>query len=103
MVAGSRFTLLCVKISAFRFQTNRQRAETDVDWEGLMNQLYALADESLGNRAKKVKEMLASTEPHLDALDRTIDRVSQTSIMFVDPARLANLADQMRQVVEAER
>jgi hypothetical protein len=74
-----------------------------VDWEGLMNQLYALADESLGNRAKKVKEMLATTEPHLDALDRTIDRVSQTSIMFVDPARLANLADQMRQVVEAER
>jgi hypothetical protein len=47
--------------------------------------------------------MLATTEPHLDALDRTIDRVSQTSIMFVDPARLANLADQMRQVVEAER
>jgi hypothetical protein len=79
------------------------QAETDVDWEGLMNQLYALADESLGNRAKKVKEMLATTEPHLDALDRTIDRVSQTSIMFVDPARLANLADQMRQVVEAER
>jgi len=79
------------------------QAETDVDWEGLMNQLYALADESLGNRAKKVKEMLASTEPHLDALDRTIDRISQTSIMFVDPARLANLADQMRQVVEAER
>ena len=79
------------------------QAETDVDWEGLMNQLYALADESLGNRAKKVKEMLALTEPHLDALDRTIDRVSQTSIMFVDPARLANLADQMRQVVEAER
>src|SRR6267378_271188 len=75
------------------------QAETDVDWEGLMNQLYALADESLGNRAKKVKEMLATTEPHLDALDRTIDRVSQTSIMFVDPARLANLADQMRQVV----
>jgi hypothetical protein len=79
------------------------QAETDVDWEGLMNQLYALADESLGNRAKKVKEMLASTEPHLDALDRTIDRVSQTSIMFVDPARLTNLADQMRQVVESER
>ena len=79
------------------------QVETDVDWEGLMNQLYALADESLGNRAKKVKEMLASTEPHLDALDRTIDRISQTSIMFVDPARLTNLADQMRQVVETER
>ena len=78
-------------------------AESEVDWDGLMNQLQELADESLGNRAKKVKEMLAGTEPNLDALDRTIDRVSQTSIMFVDPARLTNLANQMRQIVESER
>jgi len=78
-------------------------AEPEVDWDGLLNQLQDLADESLGNRAKKVKEMLAATEPSLDALDRTIDRISQTSIMFVDPARLTNLANQMRQVVESER
>jgi hypothetical protein len=78
-------------------------AEADVDWDGIVNQLYGLADDSLGNRAKKVKEMLASTEPNLDALDRTIDRISQTSIMFVDPARLTNLANQMRQLVESER
>ncbi len=77
--------------------------EPEVDWDGLLNQLQDLADESLGNRAKKVKEMLAATEPSLDALDRTIDRISQTSIMFVDPARLTNLANQMRQLVESER
>ena len=75
----------------------------EVDWHGLMNDLYQLADNSLQSRSKKIKEMLAATEHNLDALDRTIDRISQTSIMFVDPARLSNLAHEMRQVVEAER
>jgi hypothetical protein len=74
-----------------------------IDWEGLINQLMQLADNSLQNRSKKIKEMLASTEHNLDALDRTIDRVSQTSIMFVDPVKLTNLANEMRQVVESER
>jgi hypothetical protein len=62
-----------------------------------------MADDALGNRSKKIKEMLAQTERNLDALDRTIDRISQTSIMFVDPVKLTNLASDMRQVVEAER
>jgi hypothetical protein len=68
-----------------------------------MNELYQMADNSLQSRSKKIKEMLAATDHNLDALDRTIDRISQTSIMFVDPARLSNLAHEMRQVVEAER
>jgi len=78
-------------------------AEPDVDWNSLMSQLNQMADNALQNRAKKVKEMLASTEHSLDALDRTIDRISQTSIMFVDPARLTNLANEMRQLVEEQR
>jgi hypothetical protein len=78
-------------------------AEPEIDWQSLMNELNAMADNALQNRSKKVKEMLASTEHNLDALDRTIDRISQTSIMFVDPARLTNLANEMRQVVEEQR
>lgn len=78
-------------------------AEPDVDWNSLMSQLNQMADNALQNRAKKVKEMLASTDHNLDALDRTIDRISQTSIMFVDPARLTNLANEMRQLVEEQR
>src|SRR5438309_9790320 len=78
-------------------------AEPEVDWQTLMNQLYQMTDNALQSRAKKVKEMLASTEHNLDALERTIDRVSQTSIMFVDPTRLTNLANEMRQVVEEQR
>ena len=78
-------------------------AEPDIDWDALMSQLNQMADAALQNRSKKVKEMLASTDHNLDALDRTIDRVSQTSIMFVDPARLTNLANDMRQLVEEQR
>lgn len=78
-------------------------AEPEVDWQTLMNQLYQMTDNALQSRAKKVKEMLASTEHSLDALERTIDRVSQTSIMFVDPTRLTNLANEMRQLVEEQR
>ena len=77
--------------------------EPDIDWNSLMSQLNAMADNALQNRSKKVKEMLASTDHNLDALDRTIDRISQTSIMFVDPARLTNLANEMRQLVEEQR
>ncbi|HVS07301.1 MAG TPA: DUF4388 domain-containing protein [Candidatus Dormibacteraeota bacterium] len=77
--------------------------EPDVDWPSLMSQLNQMADNALANRSKKVKEMLASTEHTVDALDRTIDRISQTSIMFVDPARLTNLANEMRQLLEEQR
>lgn len=78
-------------------------AEPQLDWNALMAQLNQMADNALQNRAKKVKEMLASTDHDLDALDRTIDRIGQTSIMFVDPARLQNLANDMRQVVDDQR
>jgi uncharacterized protein DUF4388 len=77
--------------------------EPDIDWPSLMSQLNQMADTALQNRSKKVKEMLASTEHNIDAVDRTIDRISQTSIMFVDPARLTNLANEMRQLVEEQR
>jgi hypothetical protein len=77
--------------------------EPDIDWPSLMSQLNQMADNALQNRSKKVKEMLGSTDHTLDALDRTVDRISQTSIMFVDPARLTNLANEMRQLVEEQR
>ena len=77
--------------------------EPDIDWPALMSQLNQMADAALQNRSKKVKEMLASTEHNADGLDRTIDRISQTSIMFVDPARLTNLANEMRQLLEEQR
>src|SRR5256714_3269225 len=76
--------------------------EPDLDWPALMSQLNQMADNALQNRSKKVKEMLSSTEHNVDALDRTIDRISQTSIMFVDPARRTNLANKMRQRLDEQ-
>jgi hypothetical protein len=78
-------------------------SEPDINWASLMSQLNQMADNALQNRSKKVKEMLGSTDHNLDALDRTIDRVSQASIMFVPPERLTNLANEMRQLVEEQR
>ena len=78
-------------------------SQAEIDWQPMINQLSQMADSALQNRSKKVKEMLASTDHNLDALERTIDRISQTSIMFVDPARLTNLANDMRQLVEEQR
>jgi len=49
--------------------------EPDIDWPALMSQLNQMADNALQNRSKKVKEMLASTDHNMDALDRTIDRI----------------------------
>jgi hypothetical protein len=77
--------------------------EPDIDWASLMSQLNQMSDNALQNRSKKVKEMLGSTDHNVDSLDRTIDRISQTSIMFVDPARLTNLANEMRQLLEEQR
>src|SRR4029077_4465288 len=68
--------------------------EPDIDWNALMSQLNQMAEAALQKHSKNVKEMLASTEHTVDGLDRTIDRISQTSIMFVDPARLTNLANE---------
>src|SRR5207302_188295 len=47
-------------------------AEPEVDWQTLMNQLYQMTDNALQSRAKNVKEMLASTEHNVDALELAI-------------------------------
>ena len=75
--------------------------EAAVDWPGVIEQLMRMADRTLQNRSRRIKEMLASTEQNRDAVDRTIDSIAETSLMFVDPATLTNLANDMRQAVLA--
>ena len=69
-----------------------------VDWDGLLAELASRADAVLGTRSKKVKEMLSATEHSREGLDATFDRISELSIMFVDPSKLTALADEMRSV-----
>src|SRR5436305_2072759 len=78
-------------------------AEPDIDWPAPMRPLNQKADSALTSRSTKGKEMPSSTDHSVGALDRTIARISQASIMFVDPARLTNLANEMRQLLEEQR
>jgi hypothetical protein len=56
------------------------------------------SDAALGTRAKKVKELLNASGHNREDVESTIDRISELSIMFVDPSKLAGLADEMRRI-----
>jgi len=76
------------------------RSPESVDWAGLLNQMQQLADAALANRSKKVREILGATPPSREAFIQAIDRIANTSITFVDPARLTTLAGQMRRMLD---
>jgi hypothetical protein len=69
-----------------------------VDWAEILSQMAGRADAALGTRAKKVKELLNSSGHNREDVEWTIERVSELSIMFVDPSKLAGLADEMRRI-----
>jgi hypothetical protein len=71
-----------------------------VDWTALLNHMQQLADAALQNRSRKVNEILAATQPNRSSLIQAIDRIANTSIMFVDPARLDTLASQLRRILD---
>ncbi|HEV1997689.1 MAG TPA: hypothetical protein VGR61_06120, partial [Candidatus Dormibacteraeota bacterium] len=52
----------------------------------------------LGTRSKKVKELLYAANHTREDIDSTITRISELSIMFVDPSKLSSLADEFRQI-----
>ena len=71
-----------------------------VDWPRLLSQMQQLADAALQNRSRKVNEILAAAQPSRASLIQAIDRIANTSIMFVDPARLETLAGQLRLLLD---
>lgn len=71
-----------------------------LDWTGLLNHMQQLADAALQNRSKKVNEILAAAQPDRASFIQAIDRIANTSIMFVDPARLETLASQLRLILD---
>jgi hypothetical protein len=74
-------------------------AEDGVDYPSLVNEMAGRADAVLGTRAKKVKELLYATSHSREELEGTIERISELSIMFVDPSKLTTLADDMRRIL----
>ena len=76
------------------------RSSGSVDWPRLLSQMQQLADTALQNRSRKVNEILAAAQPSRASLIQAIDRISNTSLMFVDPARLDALAGQLRRLLD---
>ena len=66
------------------------------DAEQLVAELMQMTDEALGNRARKVKDVLASAERSRAGLESAIDQIPGISILFVDASRLESLANDLR-------
>lgn len=71
-----------------------------MDWTALLNRMQQLADAALGNRSKKVHEILATTQRNRSSFIQAIDRIANTSILFVDPTRLETLARHLRRILD---
>lgn len=67
------------------------------DWDAVVNDLQQYSDESLGTRARKVKEALAASDRSREGIEQTINQIPQLSILFVDAPRLEQLAEELRQ------
>jgi len=73
-----------------------------VDWDRVVDDLQQLAEESLGNRSRKVKDILAAAERSRTGVERAIDEIPTISLLFVDSSRLEALAQDMRTRLQSE-
>ena len=70
-------------------------AGPQLDWGAIVAELQAMAEDSLGNRARKVKDILGAAEPSLGGIEAAIDQIPSISLLFVDSSRLEQLAQEM--------
>lgn len=71
-------------------------AGPQLDWAAIVAELQAMAEDALGNRARKVKDILGAAEPSIPGIEAAIDQVPSISLLFVDSSRLEQLAQEMR-------
>jgi len=71
-------------------------AGPQLDWPSVVAELQAMAEDSLGNRARKVKDILGAAEQSLGGIEGAIDQIPSISLLFVDSSRLEQLAQEMR-------
>ncbi|HEV2216228.1 MAG TPA: DUF4388 domain-containing protein [Candidatus Dormibacteraeota bacterium] len=67
-----------------------------LDWAAIVAELQAMAEDQLGNRARKVKDILGAADPSIAGIEAAIDQVPGISLLFVDSSRLEQLAQEMR-------
>ena len=66
------------------------------DWSPIVSELQAMAEDALGNRARKVKDILGAADPSESGIEGAIDQIPSISLLFVDSSRLEQLAHEMR-------
>jgi hypothetical protein len=66
------------------------------DWSPIVSELQAMAEDALGNRARKVKDILGAADPSETGIEGAIDQIPSISLLFVDSSRLEQLAHEMR-------
>ena len=76
--------------------TPPQPAGPQLDWTSIVAELQAMAEDALGNRARKVKDILGAADPSLPGIESAIDQIPSISLLFVDSSRLEQLAQEMR-------
>ncbi|HEX6349802.1 MAG TPA: DUF4388 domain-containing protein [Candidatus Dormibacteraeota bacterium] len=69
---------------------------SNVDWEAVINDLQQLTEDALGNRSRKVKDVLAAADRSQAGVEAAIDQVPTISILFVDSSRLEALANDLK-------
>jgi hypothetical protein len=71
-------------------------AVAGVDWDHVVSDLQQVTEEQLGNRSRKVKDVLAAADRSQAGIEAAIDQIPSISILFVDAARLEALANELR-------
>jgi hypothetical protein len=71
-------------------------AVAGVDWDQVVADLQQVTEEQLGNRSRKVKEVLAAADRSQAGIEAAIDQIPSISILFVDASRLEALANDLR-------
>lgn len=62
----------------------------------LVAELMTMATDHLGNRARKVHEILLKAEPTPDGLLVATDTIANVSLLFVNQERITELVQQMK-------
>src|SRR5205085_6408097 len=70
------------------------------DWEAVIGALQGMAEEALGNRSRKVKDILGAAEHSRAGVENAINQIPTISLLFVDSSLLEAPAQEMRTRLE---
>ena len=86
--------------TAYAPPTPSPAAVVAADWEAVVADLQQITEEQLGNRARKVKDLLGAAERSRPGIQSAIDQIPTISILFVDASRLEGLATDLKARLE---